>query len=199
GAVAAVAGGKISFFSHHSERGVQVESLIASGVMLLQAFTGLIKVGVDNNFGAQHLADIPGLVLASRILFVGALLGSFAALWCDRSRRDSLSGTWLLMLAFVTFGYVLSPQFLLWLVPLGICASSRVEESRRPCWLGVFSWVIILTGVHFRFYWDYVNLHHVAVLMLVTRNVLLLVLYGLSWAWMRPEKVRISNALEPVL
>jgi len=197
--VAAVAGGKISFFSHHSDRGVQVESLIASGVMLLQAFTGLINVGVDNNFGAQHLAEIPGLVLASRILFFGSLIGSFAALWCDRARRDSLSAAWLLMLGFVTFGYVLSPQFLLWLLPLGICAASRIEESKRGRWLAVFSWTIIFTGVHFRFYWDYVHLHQLAVLMLVTRNVLLVGLWGLSWAWMRPEKARVSESLTAAL
>lgn len=185
-AVAAVAHGRLSFFSHHSERGVQIESLIGSAVMFLQAFTSLVKVGVANNFGAQHLAEAGALVTASRALFYGALSGTFVAIARDRRRWDSLSASWMVISAFVTFGYVLSPQYFLWLVPIAVCAASRVPEGRkRTIWLGLFAWAVILTGIHFRFYWDYVNLHYLAVSAVLARNALLLALWGASWAWMK--------------
>ena len=201
GAVAAVAHGKLSFFSQHSERGVQIESLIGSVVMFLQSFTGLVKVGVNNNFGAQHLAETGGLVGASRVLFYGSLLGTFAVLWWRRRRWDSLGASWLLVSAFVTFGYVLSPQYLLWLVPLAVCAAKRVPAGRpRSVWLAVFACAVAITGIHFRFYWDYVNLHYLAVSMLLARNFLLIALWALSWRWMeRGPALAPSQAAAPVV
>jgi hypothetical protein len=95
GAVAAVAHGKLPFFSQHAERGVQIESLIGSAVMFLQSVTSLIKVGVNTNFGAQHLAETGPLVGLSRLLFYGSLAGTFAALWWRRRRWDSLGASWM--------------------------------------------------------------------------------------------------------
>ncbi len=179
-----MAGGKISFLSHHSDRGVQIESLLGSLVMLSNSFTHF-ETKVDWNFGAQHLAPIPGMVLFSRILFYGSLILTYALLAIPKFRRDSLSGTWMILSAFVTFGYVLSPQFLFWLVPLGICAASRIEAGRRRSqWLWIFGLAVAITGNHFRYYFDYVIFHHFAVLQLFLRNILLVVLWILSWRWM---------------
>jgi hypothetical protein len=200
GAVAAVAHGKLPFFSQHAERGVQIESLIGSAVMFLQSVTSLIKVGVNTNFGAQHLAETGPLVGLSRLLFYGSLAGTFAALWWRRRRWDSLGASWMVISAFVTFGYVLSPQYLLWLVPIALCAAARIPAGpQRAAWLGAFSWAVILTGIHFRFYWDYVNLHYLAVSMVLGRNLLLILLWGLSWAWMERPAVAPSQSAAPVL
>jgi hypothetical protein len=182
---ALLAHGKVSFLSRNADRGVQIESLLGSGVMFVQAFTNLVKVSVDWNFGAQHLGPLKGLVPASRALFYGMLAATYFQLWAEKRSRGSLAAAWLLLSGFVTFGYVLSPQFLLWLIPLGLCAAARVPEgARRSAWVAVFAAAVALTGVHFRFYWDYVNLHPWSVAMVLTRNLLLLALWGLSWAWM---------------
>ncbi len=185
-AAAALAGGKISFLSHHSERGVQIESLVGSLLMAAQSFFNLVDAGVQSNFGAQHIGDVKGAVLGSRILFYGALLVSYLGLWWRRRVMDSLSSSWILISGFVTFGYVLSPQFLLWLIPIGLMAASRVPAGRkRAAWLLIFSFAVVLTGIHFRFYWDYVNLYRLSSAAVVGRNGLLVLLWGLSWCWMR--------------
>ena len=186
--------GKISFLSRHSNRGVQIESLVGSVVMFLQTFGLLSPVHVDWNFGAQHLAPIAGVVESSRILFLGSLGGSYVLLWWQRARRSTLAATWIVVSAFVTFGYVLSPQFFLWLVPLALCAVREVPAGwRRGSWLLVFGSATLFTGLHFRFYWDYVNLHPGSVLLVLSRNVLLVALWGASWVWMRkPDPSSVS-------
>lgn len=93
-----------------------------------------------------------------------------------------------MLLTFVAFGYVLSPQFLLWLVPIGLCAAARVPPGpRRRFWLTLFGAATCLTGVHFRFYWDYANVHGGAVAVVLARNFLLVALWALSWRWMRSD------------
>lgn len=178
-------GGEISFLSHHSNRGVQVESIAGSLVMAMRAFLGLAG-GVNTNFGAQHIGELKGLVPASRVLFFGSLGFTYFFLWWGRERRNLLAACWLLISGFVTFGYVLSPQFMLWLIPLGLCAAAVVPAGpRRVAWLVIFSLAVALTGLNFRFYWQYINLNHLAVLGVLARNGLLVLLWGLSWRWMR--------------
>jgi len=183
---ALLAGGKISFFSHHAGRGVQIESIVGSALMGTQSFFQLVNTAVDTNFGAQHIGNVPGSVIASRVLFFGSVAFTYFFLWWERRKRDVLTASWILISGFVTFGYVLSPQFLLWLIPLGLCAAARVPEgNKRAIWLVVFALTAVLTGAHFRFYWDYVNLKHLSVAAVLARNFLLVTLWWLSWRWMR--------------
>ena len=186
GSAALLAGGKISFLSHHSERGVQIESLVGSVLMGAQSYFKLVNTAVDTNFGAQHIGDVKGAVTSSRVLFYGTLALAYFFLWWGRRSRDSLISSWILISGFVTFGYVLSPQFLLWLIPLALIAACRVPAGgKRAIWLLTFCSAVLLTGVHFRFYWDYVNLYRLSVSAVIVRNLLLILLWGLSWRWMR--------------
>jgi hypothetical protein len=186
GAAALLSQGKISFLAFHSQRGVQIECLVASALLLAKSVFPVLPVTVGSSFGAQHLGAIPAVVGASRALFWGMLLFLYLDLW--RKPRDLLAGSWLVILGFVTFGYVLSPQFLLWLIPIGICAAARVPEAKRSAWLWVFGLALGLTGAHFRYYWDYVNLNPVSTVVVFTRNLLLVLLWWLSWRWMRPPR-----------
>jgi hypothetical protein len=186
--------GTVSFFAHHSGRGVQIESLVASVVIAAHTFFHVWPVAVDTNFGAQHLAAIPGLVPASRVLFYGTLAFAYFFLWLERARRGLLASSWILLLGFVTFGYVLSPQFLLWLLPLGLLAAGKVPPAKRFIWLLIFSLAVAGTGVHFRFYWNYVHMHYLSVAGLLARNLLLVLLWLLSWQWMRENDRELSGA-----
>jgi hypothetical protein len=186
---AALAHGKISFLAHHSQRGVQIESLVGSLVMFAQAFFQLFHASVDTNFGAQHLGQLPGAVLGSRVLFYGALAFTYPYLALHRRRYSLLAGSWLAISGFVTFGYVLSPQFLLWLIPLGLLAVAEIPPGwRRAAWVACFAMAVALTGAHFRYYWDYVNFHYLATSMVLARNLLLLTVWILSWRWMAAKK-----------
>lgn len=189
--------GKISFLSHHTGRGVQVESVVGSLVIAAEAFFGLARAGIATNFGGQHLGAGEGPVLVSRILFYGSLLLSYLGLWFQRRRYGALAGTWLVISGFVTFGYVLSPQFLLWLIPLGLLAAGEVGAGRRRvAWLALLTAAVALTGVHFRFYWSYVNMNNLSVAAVLARNLALVALWVASWAWMRrPEDFK-SNEIK---
>ncbi len=185
--VALVAGGEISFLSYHADRGVQIESLLGSLVLAGKSVLGWWgEVGVVTNFGAQHLGPLAGAVGLSRVLFWGALLGTYAGLWWEKGERDLLGSAWLVLSAFVTFGYVLSPQFLIWLIPLALCAAERVEAGKkRHIWLACLALAVGLTAYHFRDYWSYVDLKPRASLVVLARNLCLLGLWALSWRWMR--------------
>lgn len=177
--------GKVSFFSHHAQRGVQIESLVGSVFMFRQSyFPG--EVRIENNFGAQHLGGIPDIIVAiSHGLLPLVLALTYGGLWLGRQRYRLLGASWLVISGFVTFGYVLSPQFLLWLVPIGALAAGEVPPGfRRAAWLAAFGGAVALTGAHFRYYWSYVNFSHLSTLLLLGRNALLLLTWAMSWAWM---------------
>lgn len=185
--VALVSDGQVSFLGYHTARGVQIESFLGSVVLAGKSFLALGQVTVENNFGAQHLSEIPGVRLLSRVLFWGLLLFTYGLLWVQRARWSLGSASWIVLSGFVTFGYVLSPQFLLWLIPLGLCAAAGVPAgSQRRVWLAVFGLVFLLTAVHFRHYWSYVNLERYSVALVLVRNLCLVLLWVLSWRWMRP-------------
>ncbi len=189
GLAAWLGNGKISFLSHHTGRGVQVESLMGSLVIAAQAFFGWANASIVTNFGGQHLGAGPGVVVASRVLFYGALLFTYGVLLFERRRYSLLSGGWLVISGFVTFGYVLSPQFMLWLIPMGILVAGDLKDGRkRAVWMTLFSVVVVLTGAHFRYYWDYINMNHLSVTVVAGRNLCLVGLWIASWVWLkRPE------------
>lgn len=184
-----LSGGKVAFLAHHTGRGVQIESFVGSLVMAAQAFFALLDAGVRTNFGGQHLGESAGAVGASRVLFYGSLVFTYAFLWWERRRYGTLASAWLVISGFVTFGYVLSPQFLLWLIPLGLLAAGEVPAGwRRGVWISLFGAAVALTGVHFRYYWSYVNLNHLSVAAVVGRNLALAALWALSWKWLKGDK-----------
>ena len=61
--------------------------------------------------------------------------------------------------------------------------------GRRGAWLSLFAAAVALTGVHFRYYWSYVNLNHLSVAAVVGRNLALAMLWGLSWKWLARKSV----------
>jgi hypothetical protein len=183
GSVAWLSGGGISFFSHHSNRGVQVES-IAGNLLLFAKVNGLYAGGeVVSNFGAQHLAGMDWLTRAAKVFFwLGMGLTGLAIFWLGCLKRlDSLRATWLLLLTFISCGYVLSPQFLLWILPLSFPVAAALSPRRRHLFLGLFSLVIATTGLHFAYYWHYAHLNPLSVSLVLLRNLLLLSLLAYSW------------------
>src|SRR4029450_758529 len=74
--------------------------------------------------------------------------------------------------AFITFGKVLSPQFLIWLIPLVPLVAGTAGIA--ACWL--FAAALVTTQLWFPHrYWDVVDLHSAGWLVLV-RDLLLVAL-----------------------
>jgi uncharacterized membrane protein len=134
--------------SGQASRPLQIESLGAS------FFTAFGHPHVISSHGSQNVAG-HGTVAAIFTVFQVATL---VALWIafargpatgDRLLRYSAAA----VCAFIAFGKVLSPQFLLWLIPL----VPLVRGRRGLAATGVLTVALVLTQAWFpRRYWDYV-------------------------------------------
>ena len=100
------------------------------------------------------------------------------ALWIAFARGPATSGRFLrydaaVVCAFIAFGKVLSPQFLLWLVPL----VPLVRGRRGLAATLLLTVALLLTQVWFpQRYWDYVDSFHLAGVVLARDLVLVALL-----------------------
>ena len=103
-----------------ANRPLQIESLGASLLLVLHQIGG-VAITMRPSHGSQNLAGTAPDVLAGiqSALQVGVLLGlwiAFARGPADRERLVRMSAA--AVCAFIALGKVLSPQFLIWLLPL---------------------------------------------------------------------------------
>jgi hypothetical protein len=179
-----LARGTVPFFSHHSGRGVQIESIYAAAVFFGRSWLGLFAgASIQNNFGAQHLGGLPWLQVLGKGSFVLSLATTLPAVLLARwrERLSAAAAAWILMLTFVVFSYVLSPQFLFWLLPLAPLVAADLRSPWRLPWMVALLCLVLLTSIHFRLYWSYVAIERGPVLIVVARNLLLLALLAMSW------------------
>ena len=156
-------------------RPLQIESLGAA-LLLAGKQLGLYEPTVISTFGSQNLAGS----LPDRLASVQTLLQVVAvvAVWFAVTRaRDPLAGllagSAAAVVAFVAFGKVLSPQFLIWLIPL-VPLAVAVSGLGAPL---LFLTALVLTQIWFPTrYWDVVDLGAVGWLVLVRDLVLVALL-----------------------
>jgi Glycosyltransferase family 87 len=131
-------------------RPLQIESL-GSAVLLA---TGA-NVEMESGHGSQNIAGTPGLVvgIVATAVQALALLGIWAAFVrgpMDRERLVRFAAA--AVIAFIAFGKVLSPQFLIWLVPL----VPLVRGLRGLAASGLLALGLVLTQLWFPSrYWDF--------------------------------------------
>ena len=163
--------------SGQASRPLQIESLGAS------LFTAFGHPNVISSHGSQNVAGHGAVAALFALLQVAALV----ALWIafargpatgDRLLRYSAAS----VCAFIAFGKVLSPQFLLWLIPL----VPLVRGRRGVAATGLLTAALVLTQVWFpRRYWDYVYAFHNAEVVLARNLALVALLAVLAW----PDRV----------
>jgi uncharacterized membrane protein len=156
-----------------ASRPLQIESLGAS------LFTAFGHPHVISSHGSQNVAGHGGVAALFALLQVAVLV----ALWIAFARGPA-TGDRLLrysgaaVCAFIAFGKVLSPQFLLWLIPL----VPLVRGRRGLAATGLLTVALVLTQVWFpRRYWDYVYAFHNANVVLVRNVALVALLLVLVW------------------
>jgi hypothetical protein len=155
-------------------RPLQIESLGAS-FLLAGKQLGLYEPTVVSTHGSQNLAGgVPdALATAQTVLQAVALL----AVWALAARGPLTparlaAASAASVVAFVAFGKVLSPQFLIWLVPLVPLVAGRVGVA-AAAFLGA---ALVTTHLWFpRGYWDMVALEWEGWLVLA-RNLVLVAL-----------------------
>jgi uncharacterized membrane protein len=134
-------------------RPLQIESL-ASAVLLAAHHAGGLAITMESSHGSQNLVgSLPhALGIASSALLVVALLAIWAAAargpaTPDRLVRYAAAS----LVAFVALSKVLSPQFLIWLIPL----VPLVRGRRGLAAAGLLGLALLLTQLWFPIrYWD---------------------------------------------
>jgi uncharacterized membrane protein len=163
--------------SGQGSRPLQIESLGAS------FFTVFGHPRVITTHGSQNVAGHGAVGAAFALLEVTTLL----VLWIAFARGPSTEARLLryaaaAVCAFVAFGKVLSPQFLIWLIPL----VPLVRGRRGLAATGLLTAALLLTQVWFpRRYFDYVETFQYSGVVLARNLALVALLLVLAW----PERV----------
>jgi uncharacterized membrane protein len=188
--VALSPGGMWDMFRYHIDRPLQIESLGAGYLLGLHALAG-ITLRVDSTYGSQNLVGAGPDVIAAvstALLLVGiaAVLATAIVLLRRIPRPEGAHlfvGACAATLAVtVACGKVLSPQFIVWLLPATLLVSGRFGRAA----FAVTVCVMIATQLYFPVrYWDLVSLETPAIVLLVIRDALLVALVALTWP--RPQ------------
>ena len=163
---------------------MQVESSPALVVLGLDAVGAGDAVSVSSHRSDGLLHDAAGAVSA---LFAGVLVGLVALLAARAGRTPrelvlaSLTGT----VAFALFGKVLSPQFVIWALPLGALAFAW----RNHALAAAIAAAALLTQVEFpAHYFDVVAREPLALALVVVRNAVLLAALVLAVRGLQPRR-----------
>jgi uncharacterized membrane protein len=155
-------------------RPLQIESLGAS-LLLAAKQLGAYDPVVVSSHGSQNLSGALPDALATAQTLLQAL--ALVAVWLLFARGpatpERLVGACAAsVVVFIAFGKVLSPQFLIWLVPVAALVAGRVGLAAA----GLLGAALVTTHLWFPTrYWDLVDLRPVGWLAVV-RNVLLVAL-----------------------
>jgi hypothetical protein len=163
-------------------RPLQVESLGGSALVVLGADVRSVHSHGSDNLAGQGVGTVQAVTTLMQFI---ALLGIWVA--ARRGAGGELE-RWsaAAVCAFVAFGKVLSPQFLVWLIPL-------VPLARRRFAIGLFAAALVLTQVEFPFRYERLafGLDRGVAGVVLARDLLLvallaaLVLPGRARAWRR--------------
>ena len=156
-----------SAITYHTQRALQVESLGASVFEVAHVLgSSGIATGVGHGGFEIHASG------ATAVRWVSVVLGAIGYLWLVvagwRSKATNLQLVAALLSVMVVFAPVLSPQFLLWILPVSACAYGLGKENV------VLVVVLVLTQVVLQNYDGVDSLSGAFVWPLAARNLTLL-------------------------
>jgi len=178
-------------FQYHLERPLQIESVLGTPQLLGQL------LGADWAAWAwshgSHSLIAPGVGLAADMsggLTLLAVAAVYLLVWLRRHRlrqapADQVLVVLALLLALMTFGKVLSPQYFIWILPAWALVAARDR------WIAVLGGLTLaLTQAEFpALYWNLLSMQPAPLAIVVTRNTLLLATYAATlWRlWRLPD------------
>jgi hypothetical protein len=167
---------------YHGRRGIQIETLYASIVMIANMLG--IKATVGHQYGAFQISSpfTEILAMVSPALVAVSILGIYTAFFMAvKGKREGdyrlnfITASLLTLTAFVIFNKVFSPQFILWLIPFAaiaiICSPNMTWEMSL--------WILAVVGTTIIFPYQYkelVRLENVPVTILFLRNACLFII-----------------------
>jgi hypothetical protein len=164
------------------DRPLQIESLGAAVLFALHYLAG-IGLAEHSSHGSQNIAGTTGEVagaIQSAVQLAGLALVWGIFLRGPQERERLIRGCVAAAVAFVALGKVLSPQFLIWLVPL----VPLVRGRRGIAASALLALALVLTQLWFPFrYWEWVRTFDgdISALVLVRDLVLVGLLAVLVW------------------
>ncbi len=185
-ALAVAPDGALDAVRYHLERPVQLESPAAMVLLGLDAIGAGEAVSVSSHRSDGLLHPLDGAVsalVALALVAVLALLAGLAARHGDRRRLvlASLAA----VTAFAALGKVLSPQFVIWVLPLGAFAFAWRLHALALAALAA----AVLTQVEFpAHYFDVVAREPLAIALVALRDLVLLAVLALSIRALRLER-----------
>lgn len=200
GIIATIAIGTIAWFAiggsgvgrslgYHSGRGLEIESLYAGILIPISRVLGW-PVTHDFNHSSVELI-VAGASLSAKLSpFLQLAAMGLAMLLFVRggARKDVVvAASGACVLAFAVFAKVLSPQYLVWIIPFAATWEGRAGRLVRPITLAA---CVLTTLLYFWAGVGLVNLHPIAVTILNARNGLLLVMFAIWLAALRPTPDR---------
>jgi hypothetical protein len=173
-------------------RPTQVESLGGSFAFVADRL-GILEVTTRNQYGSQNVYG-SGVGIIS-VVSLAALLAAIVFSWraFARGNRDLArlgAATLATVTGFVAFGKVLSPQYLIWLIPLAPLAVGRYV---------VPACATLAAALACTRYWFPSRFAEVAHLqsegwVVLVRNILLVALFALAYASLRQGGDQITNS-----
>ena len=181
--------GAFSFLAYQQERGVEIES-VSGGIALLASVLGRVNTAISFGFGSWQVSSpiIDALSIPQLVLNAVLLAALLAGLWISFSREARNGGriepetlvrySLAALLVVMLINKVLSPQYLVWLLPF-----AALLPSRQSVLLLV---IVVLTVLLYPLGFEsLLRVEPAAVLELNLRNLLLLVYF--AWVcWPRP-------------
>jgi Glycosyltransferase family 87 len=183
-------GGVWDAFWQQASRPLQIESL-GAGLLLAAHHAFGLDLTMESSHGSQNLAGAGPDALA--VLSTLAQAAVLVALWIWYARGPATRERLLVacaaaVCAFVAFGKVLSPQFLIWLVPL----VPLVRGRRGLVASAVLALALVLTQLWFPYrYWELaLEFDAAASWLVLARDLTLVALSLLLVAGARPGRAR---------
>ena len=183
-------GGVWDSFWRQAGRPLQIESL-GAGLLLGSHHLFGLELTMESSHGSQNLVGTGADVLSAASTLVQA--AALVAIWVWYARGPAERGRLLAasaaaVCAFVAFGKVLSPQFLIWLIPLVPLIAGR--RGLAAC--GLLAAALVLTQLWFPFrYWELaLEFDTAASWLVLVRDLVLVALTVLLITRARPERAR---------
>lgn len=196
----------LSPLTYQSDRGLQIESVLATPAMLAWWHDPTRwAVGYAPSKSYEVTGPLVGLLLDTStllgVLLVAALGAAWWRLWLVRDRVTGPTALWLALAAvtgFVVTGRVLSPQYLLWLLPAAAAGLAVADSPLLRRWTAGLLLAAGLTQVVFPAYYGEITLGGdqvwLPVLALALRNgvmlALLVVAAAAAWRGLRDDAQR---------
>jgi Protein of unknown function (DUF2029). len=169
----------LNFLSYHSDRGIQLESVAASFILLLENF-GLTSTYTNNVFWSFNIeGGLADTILPIMMpLLISAVLAFYLLyyVWCKKKGGGAESILWAsfaVLMIFIVFNKVFSAQYIIWIMMALIPFAASVEDKDRfKLFLLMFVSMILIAYIFDMMYVGLCYHEPFAVMVLLMRNLM---------------------------